>query len=70
MSSFLAALAAIPAIIGAIKEMWAWLNKISGNDPAGMIVRIHDAFKRANEAKTPEEMQRAASDLARLIRKL
>ena len=68
MSQLIAALGAIPQIIGLITNVWNYLNKISGNDPSGLVLKLNDAFTQLNQAKTNEDHAAAAKALADAIR--
>lgn len=64
MSSILAFLGSVPAIITLIKELLAFLNKVTGNDPGGAVVRLGAAMAQLNQAKTPQEHSDAAKAIA------
>lgn len=63
-------LQALPQLLKMIQGLMEWINKASGNDPAGFIVKAGDAFKQLNEAKTQEEYSASAKALSDLISKL
>ena len=63
-------LKALPAIVKLISELSGWLKATFGDNPAKFIMDSAEIFERAKNAKTPEEKQSAAGDIARLIRRL
>jgi len=63
-------LKALPAIVKLISELSGWLKATFGDDPAKFILDSAEVFERAKNAKTPEQKQAAAGDIARLIRRL
>lgn len=60
---------ALPELLGLAKNIWAWLEKISGNDVAGFIGRTNEAFTLLNKAVTEEEMINAAKSIQDAIRR-
>lgn len=58
----------LPELIKLAKNIWAWLEKISGNDVAGFINRTNEAFTLLNKAKTEQEMIDAARAIQDAIR--
>jgi hypothetical protein len=69
-SGLLTILKALPAIVRLVEELSSWLKTQFGDDPAKFILDSSEAFKRAKEAKTPDEKAAAAGDIARLIKRL
>lgn len=67
MGSILAFLGAVPQILSLVKSIWAWVMKVSGNDPAGHIVKIGEVFSDLNKAQTPEDKIDAAKKIQDLI---
>lgn len=61
---------ALPQLLTMIQSFMGWLTKVSGNDPAGFIVRAGSAFDQLSKAQTQEEHQNAAKALADLVRNL
>jgi hypothetical protein len=72
--NFLAALysllKALPALIKFVEELSGWMHKQFGDDPAKFLMDSAEVFERAKNAKTPQDKQTAAGDIARLIRRL
>lgn len=66
-SSVLAAIAALPQIISALGSLWAYLQKVSGNDPAGLLLKVSQTFDQLNNAKTETDRAAATKGLADLI---
>jgi hypothetical protein len=64
MSAILGVLSSLPQIISLLTEIWAYLNKISGNDPAGYLLKLGSAFSQLNAAQTQEQHAAAAKALA------
>lgn len=60
-------LSALPELIGLIKTLIDWINKISGNDPAGFLLKTSAAFNQLNAAKTEEEYRASAKAIADAI---
>ena len=58
---------AAPQIVKLMTDVWGYLQKVSGNDPAGMIVKIGSAFSQLNAAKTEDEHAASAKALADLV---
>lgn len=63
-------LKALPAIVKLITELSGWLKSTFGDDPAKFLMDSAEVFERARNAKTPQEKQAAAGDIARLVRRL
>jgi hypothetical protein len=63
-------LKALPAIVKLITELSGWLKDTFGDDPAKFLLDSAEVFERARNAKTPQEKQAAAGDIARLVRRL
>jgi hypothetical protein len=60
-------LAALPQLISLITNFMGWVNRVSGNDPAGFINKIGDAFKQLSEAQSDADHAAAAKALADAI---
>jgi hypothetical protein len=60
-------LTALPDLIKMINSIAAWVNKVSGNDPAGWAAKVADAFNQLQSAQTPQDHSDAAKKLADLI---
>lgn len=60
----------LPAIVKLITELSGWLKDTFGDNPAKFLMDSAEVFERAKNAKTPQEKQTAAGDIARLIRRL
>jgi len=60
-------LSAFPELLSMIKSLVSWLNKISGNDPAGFILKSSAVFQKLNAAQTQAEHADAAKALSDLI---
>ena len=67
MSAVIAFLGAIPSIISAIQSFIAWINQVSGNNPAGLAKEIGTAFQTLNAAQTESDRQNAAKAIADII---
>jgi hypothetical protein len=63
-------LSALPKIVEMIQNFSTWINKVSGNDPAGFIEKSALAFEQLAKANTQEEHANAAKNLSDLIRSL
>lgn len=60
-------LTALPDLIKMINGFVGWINKVSGNDVAGYVVKLSAAFAQLNNAKTPEDSAAAAKAIAEAI---
>lgn len=60
----------LPAIVQLVVELSAWLKSQFGDDPAKFLLDSSEAFRKAREAKTPQERTNAAKEIAGLIRRL
>ncbi len=67
MAGVIGFFAALPDLIKLINSIWTYVNRVSGNDPAGYLIRLGDAFGKLNEAKTEEDYYASAKALADLI---
>lgn len=67
MSAFFGALGAIPALVSLLKQVWDYINKISGNDPAAWAADVGTVFSQLNAAQSQEEHAAAAKALADLL---
>ena len=67
MQAIVGILTALPQLINLMTEVWNYLQKISGGDPAGFIIKAGQAFAQLNAAKTEEDHAAAAKALADLI---
>lgn len=70
VSAILGLLSVAPDIINMIKSLMTWLNKISGNNPAGIINQWSEAFVKLNSANTSQEKSDAAKNMADLVNSL
>jgi hypothetical protein len=70
LTALLAIVKALPALIKLVENLSGWLHSQFGDDPAKFILDSAEVFERAKNAKTPQEKQSAAGDIARLIRRL
>ena len=61
------ALSALPQLISLVKELVGFLNKQFGDNWPKYLADSGEAFKKLNEAKTPEEKVEAAKALQSLI---
>lgn len=59
-----------PELVQLGKDLWKWINHVSGNDPQGYIKKLGQAFSVLVEAKTVEEKQKAAKAIADRIQGL
>lgn len=67
MTAVLGFLTALPELIKLVNSMWAYINRVSGNDAQGWIVKMGAAFDDLNAAKTEADHAAAAKALADLI---
>ncbi len=63
-------LSALPQLLTMIQNGWGALVKISGNDPAGFIVKAGTAFDQLQKAQTQDDYNQAAQSIASLISNL
>lgn len=70
MTSFFAALAALPELIKLLVSMGKFLKEALGDNPQKFLVDAHNAFEGLKNAKTPEEKQVSAKAIADLIKRL
>ena len=47
-----------------------WIKQVSGNDPAGFIVKAGQVFDQLSQAKTEEDHAAAAKAISNLITQL
>lgn len=69
-AALLALLKALPAIVKLITELNAWMQSQFGDDPAKFLLDASEVFKKAKEAKTPQERRDAAREISTLIARL
>jgi hypothetical protein len=69
MSAIVGLLSSLPELIELANNIWAWINKVSGNDPAGFIAKTNEAFMLLKKAESEEEMARAARAIQDAIRR-
>lgn len=60
-------LTALPQLLTMIQSLVSWLNKVSGNDLSGFLLRSANAFDQLNKAETPEDKANAAKAISDLI---
>lgn len=70
MSEILLFLGALPELFALLKQVIAWVNKISGNDPKAFLKTMNEAFLSLNQAHTQEERAYAAKAISDLISRL
>jgi len=70
LGSLFTLLKSLPAIVKLVTELAEWMKTTFGDDPAKFLMDSSEIFERARNAKTPEQKQAAAGDIARLIRRL
>lgn len=70
MTSLFAALAALPELIKLLISIGKFLKEALGDNPQKFLVDAHGAFEKLKNAKTPEEKQASARDIADLIKRL
>jgi hypothetical protein len=70
MTSLFAALAALPELIKLLISVGKFLKEALGDNPQKFLVDAHVAFEKLKNAKTPEEKQASARDIADLIKRL
>jgi hypothetical protein len=69
-TGLLSLLKAIPALVSLMTEIAAWMKSNFGDDPATFLLDASETFKKAREAKTPQERKDAAVQISQLIRRL
>jgi hypothetical protein len=70
MTSFFAALAALPELIKLLISVGKFLKEAFGDNPQKFLLDAHETFERLKNAKTPEEKQASARAIADLIKRL
>lgn len=60
-------LSSLPQLLSMAQNFWTWLDKVSGGDPAGFIVKAGPVFSQLGTAQTQKDHQNAAQALADLI---
>ncbi len=60
-------LSALPQLLSMIQSLMNYINKASGNDPAGFISKAGQAFDQLANAQTQEAHADAAKSLANLL---
>lgn len=61
-------LQALPQLLSMINNFMGWINRVSGNDGAGFLLKAGTAFDQLNKAKTPEDHMAAAKAISDLIK--
>lgn len=69
MQAFVAFLVALPKLVELASQVWKWIEKASGGDPEGFILRVNQAFSQLHKAQTEKEMQDAAKAIQDAIRR-
>lgn len=67
ISALIGFFTALPQLLILIKSAMEWINKTSGNDPAGFAIKLGSAFDDLSKAKTPEDHLDSAKAIADLI---
>lgn len=67
MQAILGLITALPQLVSFAQEIWTYLQKISGNDVAGFLIRSQQAVSLLNSAQTEDDHRAAAKALADLI---
>jgi hypothetical protein len=70
MAAILAALQALPELLKALRTLGEFLKEQFGDNPAKFIADSHAAFLELKKAKTPDEKQVAARNIAELLKRL
>jgi hypothetical protein len=70
MASIITLIQVLPQLLSMINSFATWINKVSGNDPAGFIVKVGAAFDQLAQAETQDEHIAAAQALSNLINSL
>lgn len=70
LAALTAFLGALPELVGLMKEVFGFIKKLTGDDPKAFLKELNATFNQINQAKTPDEKQKAALDLHNLIAKL
>jgi hypothetical protein len=56
-----------PELANLVKQLVAYINHASGNDPQGYVKKVGEALAKLNGAKTQQERQDAAKAIADAI---
>jgi len=70
MVELIAALKALPQIIGILVTIGKYLKENFGDSPEKFLLDAHDAFQGLKNAKTAEEKLAAAHSIRKLIERL
>ena len=70
LAAILGVLQALPQLLTMLQQFGTWINKVSGNDPAGFINKAAPVFAQLAAAETQEDHANAAKALADLIHSL
>lgn len=70
IEALLGFMTALPKLLEMISGFWKWVNAVSGNDPAGFLVRSGQVISQLSEAKTQDDHKKAAKALSDLIASL
>lgn len=69
-SAILGFLSALPQLVKLAWNVWEFIKKIAGDDPAGFIKQSAETFDFLSKAETPEQKREAARRIQDLIRGL
>ena len=70
MAELIAALKALPQIIGILTTIGKYLKQNFGDNPEKFLLDAHDAFLGLKNAKTAEEKMVAAHSIRKLVERL
>lgn len=63
-------LTALPQLLTMIQSLVSWLNKVSGNDISGFLVKSGAAFDLLSKAQTEDEHAAASKAISDLLNNL
>ena len=60
----------LPQLVTLLSQIFTYIQKASGNDPAGYVSRLGGAFAQLNQAQTDDEHAAAAKAIAMALASL
>lgn len=67
MQAILGLIGCFPQFVKLASELWSYLNKVSGNDPATYVSKVGEALAKLNHAETQDDHRQAAKAIAEAI---
>lgn len=67
VAAILGLLQSLPTLLSMVQSLMGYINKVSGNDPQGFLVKVGQAFSQLNTAETQEERIAAAKAISDII---